>query len=109
MRASLAELFDVLYGQLTATRDLCHAQEYSRAREPLRKVMGAASSLFTRLTVLDDLLEEAKFVAEVDRAVNAGMRPVTPAPIPGDTPLPLGPGPGGSPPPRPRKGRGKAT
>lgn len=80
-------------------------RDYAGAKECVRLIMGHCSRLYGRLGFLADMMADAHFVAEVDRAVARSGKP-SPLPIPGDTPLPLSPDPGTKP-SRTRKGKGE--
>lgn len=104
MQDSLAETLRRVAAEANTADVMVQQRDYAGAKECVRLIMGHASRLYGRLGFLDEQARDAKFVAEVDRAVARGAQGHV-RPIPGDTPLPLSPGPGRKP-PSPRKGKG---
>lgn len=109
MQVSLAEGLTRIAAEANTADVMVRQRDFAGAKECVRLIMGHASKLYGRLSFLDEMERDAKFVAEVDRAVTRAEKK-GPLPIPGDRPLPLAPGPGkgGEAPParRPRKGKG---
>lgn len=90
MRESIAELFRVLEPAVPAARAAAEASNWEMVEELVRQILSAGSKLHTRAKILSELAEDAKFVAEVDRAVNRAKAGRV-LPIPGDVPLPFPP------------------
>jgi hypothetical protein len=109
MQPGLRELTDELTQAASLASLAAAAESGAQLREASRRVLSAGSKLHARAALLEELAEEAQFVASVDRAIARSKEPF-PRPIPGDTPLPLptSPPPGrpGRKPPRSPKGQG---
>lgn len=103
MRESLRELFEILAGCQARAQDDVTQLRYDMAIVELKRIMGAAGKLHARVVILAELADDAKFVAEVDRALDRADKSA-PRPIKGDQPLPFPPSPGVASPPR-RKGK----
>ena len=89
MRQSLVDLFVALDGAVKLLPGELDAHRYGKALVLLREAMSAASKLFSRVSVLAELEDDAQWMAEVDRAVRkAGA--TRPGAVPGDQPLPFG-------------------
>lgn len=89
---SLAEALTRVAAEANTADVMVRQGDYAGAKECVRLIMGHASRLYGKLGFLDEQTREAKFVAEVDRAVARGAKGDV-RPIPGDRPLPLDPGP----------------
>jgi len=65
------------------------AGDWAQAQVECRKVMGTASRLYSRFTLLAEMSADADFLRD---AVGESPHPATPTPkpLPGDQPLPFG-------------------
>lgn len=107
MRESLEELYRQLEQAQAHGRPAAEAGDWKTAREEARKVLSAGSRLHARLTLLEEIQDDANWVAEVDRSFN--RKPPMNVPAQDyDTPLPFpSSGAGASPAKGKGKGRGK--
>lgn len=108
MQPAMRALMEALEDATMEASAGIETDDWTRVREACRRALSAVSKMMARSQVLFELQEDAKFVAEVDRALAREKQSRGSSPIPGETPLPFPPAPrrGKRGPTSPRKGKG---
>lgn len=89
MQPALHALCVDLIEAANAAVDAAESGGWEHLREAARRALSAASKLHARSVLLVELDDDAKFIAEVDRAIVREQKSRAAGPIPGDQPLPF--------------------
>ena len=104
MQPSIREILEKLTESGGELVEAMESGAHERALIRCKEVMGLASRLHARLVIVIEFDADARYVAEVDRALQREKQPRS-LPIPGDQPLPLSPNSSSPPPKRGKRGK----